>query len=161
MVWPHFQRQSGCDDCGLFAIASVYELCQGEDPTILKFNQFQMRSHLLSCYFNEYISAFPSTEGWPHHHVKKDNIKIFCSCRCPFRAKVDSMVECSSCKVISWGVWRNQLEGLHRKRKIIYLFSVLKDFCILLLGYSSLLFPLSQRKSKIILSSSILPLWSF
>jgi len=98
MVWPYFQRQSGCDDCDLFAIASPYELCQGEDPTILKFNQLQMRSHLISCYFNGNISAFPSTARQPHHPVKKDNIKIFRSCRRPFRAKVDSMVECSSCK---------------------------------------------------------------
>jgi hypothetical protein len=109
MVWPHFQRQSGYDDCGLFAIASAYELCRGEDPTLLKFQQVQMRAHLMSCYFNGNISSFQSTARRPHHPVKMDNIRIFCSCRRPFRAKVENMVECSSCK--EW--FHDECEGIN------------------------------------------------
>ena len=64
------------------------------------------------------------------HQWRGTTTKIFSSCRRPFQPKVESMVECSSRRVVSWWVWRNQLEGLPWKRNIICLFPLLKDLYI-------------------------------
>ena len=87
MVWPHFQRQSGSDDSGLFAIASAFELCLGEDPTRKKYNQVQMRAHLMSCFFKDSLSSFDSSRRRPHRPVRTENVEVFCSCRRPFSAR--------------------------------------------------------------------------
>ena len=44
------QRQSGPDDCGLFAIAFATTLCNGKQPESMFYDQQKMRSHLLSCF---------------------------------------------------------------------------------------------------------------
>ena len=43
------QRQTGCVDCRLFAIALAYSLCCGLDPHAMHFEQVQMRPHYECC----------------------------------------------------------------------------------------------------------------
>ena len=40
-------KQSGSNDCGLYAIANAAALCFGKDPAALRFNQALMRLHLV------------------------------------------------------------------------------------------------------------------
>ena len=38
-------KQSGVDDCGLFAIANATSVCYGQDPAVMNFDQSLMRLH--------------------------------------------------------------------------------------------------------------------
>ena len=53
------QRQSGLSDCGIFAIAFATALCMGIDPYTLNIDQNKSRIHLLKCFEQKNISAFP------------------------------------------------------------------------------------------------------
>ncbi len=52
------QKQEGVKDCGLFSIAIATALLFGEDPLNIRFNQVDMRSHLLKCYDTKLLSLF-------------------------------------------------------------------------------------------------------
>ena len=39
-------KQSGVDDCGLFAIANATSVCYGQDPAVMNFDQSLMRLHV-------------------------------------------------------------------------------------------------------------------
>ena len=41
------QKQHGCDDCGLFAIANAVHLAKGHDPSKANYSQALMRCHLI------------------------------------------------------------------------------------------------------------------
>ena len=59
-------KQKGTTDCGLFAIAYATEIAEGTDFDALcrmKFNQNEMRSHLLECFEKQEIARFPRVEG--------------------------------------------------------------------------------------------------
>ena len=43
------QRQFGSSDRGLFAIANMFSLALGKDPTTVKYIQVEMRLHLVEC----------------------------------------------------------------------------------------------------------------
>ena len=53
------QKQSGSKDCGLFALAVSTALAHCVDPTKIRFDQSNMRQHLLTCYENKRLSMFP------------------------------------------------------------------------------------------------------
>ena len=54
------QMQYGADDCGLFAIANALELASGTtDFSQVKFDQSAMRHHLIQCFENGVLTAFP------------------------------------------------------------------------------------------------------
>ena len=55
----NMQLQDGGIDCGLFAIACAFELCQNNDPATKQFKQSEMRSHLQSCFNNDKMTSFP------------------------------------------------------------------------------------------------------
>ena len=50
--------QSGVN-CGFHAIAIALSLCQGKDPSVLKFTTKEIRRHLWSCFQNNQMSEFP------------------------------------------------------------------------------------------------------
>ncbi len=52
------QKQKGVKDCGLFSIAIATALLFGEDPSNIRFNQVDMRNHLLKCYDTKFLSLF-------------------------------------------------------------------------------------------------------
>ncbi len=51
-------RQTGVNDCGLYAIAMATSLVYGADPVALKYSQDSMRAHLLSCFSNLKMTCF-------------------------------------------------------------------------------------------------------
>ena len=91
------QRQSGPNDCGLFAIAFATALCFGEDPTTLGFTQTTMRHHLFSCIQAGKMTQFTtrSTLRRPKPALK-EKLAIYCICR--LGDDGTEMVECSKCQ---------------------------------------------------------------
>jgi len=53
-------KQSGVDDCGLFAIANAASICFGQDPAANVFDQSLMRLHLAQCIDKKMITLFPT-----------------------------------------------------------------------------------------------------
>lgn len=53
------QNQGNTLDCGLFAIANMYSIASGNEPSDLHFNQGALRSHLLKCMERGVIDDFP------------------------------------------------------------------------------------------------------
>ena len=53
-------KQSGVDDCGLFAIANATSVCYGQDPAVMNFDQSLMRLHLAQCIDKKLITSFPT-----------------------------------------------------------------------------------------------------
>ena len=97
--YVNVQQQSGGSDCGLFAIAFATCLCESRNPSIVRFCQKQMRSHLMSCFEIGQISSFPenglrvpnkstiSTESLPI---------LYCVCHLPDDGSL--MIQCSKCQ---------------------------------------------------------------
>ena len=59
---PFAQRQTGSNDCGLFALAFAFALCDKQNPSALCFFQKGFRKHFNSCVQAKEASAFPSQE---------------------------------------------------------------------------------------------------
>jgi len=53
-------KQSGVDDCGLYAIANATSICYDQDPAVIDFDQSLMRLHLTQCIDSKMITPFPS-----------------------------------------------------------------------------------------------------
>ena len=47
----------------------MYTLCDGKDPSSLKFDQSEMRSHYAACIENEKFDSFPSEEMFRHKKI--------------------------------------------------------------------------------------------
>ena len=62
------QCKTGSDDCGLFAIYSACALCYVHDPSLAKFDQPQMRSHLRNAIGTKNHVPFPTTTEVPPYH---------------------------------------------------------------------------------------------
>ena len=56
------QQQQNGSDCGVFSIAFATCLAYGKDPSTVKFNIPQMRSHLIQCLQSGIMKLFPTTE---------------------------------------------------------------------------------------------------
>ena len=93
------QYQVGANDCGLFAIATVYAVCAGQDPGSLWFRQDAMRHHLLNAFETLSLTPFPSTNNLrkkaPQKSSQKKIIEVFCQCRLPDDST--RMVKCCGC----------------------------------------------------------------
>ena len=57
----NMQQQRGVYDCGLFAIASAYELCSGNNLEKIEFEQSKMHVHYQQCLVNNRLTAFPQS----------------------------------------------------------------------------------------------------
>ena len=97
------QRQSGLSDCGIFAIAFATALCMGIDPYTLNIDQNKSPIHLLKCFEQKNISAFPLTER-PRRITGKrvattNTIKLFCVCHMPYKKDdlATPMAQCFKC----------------------------------------------------------------
>lgn len=51
-------KQVGGLDCGVYAIAIITTLAYGKDPATIAFRQSTMRSHLVSCLDNQFLTLF-------------------------------------------------------------------------------------------------------
>ena len=90
------QRQKGCNDCGVFALAFATTLCSGECPTSMTYNQKSMRKHLLDCFVNGKMETFPTTKGKKiTRPISTVKVNVICNCRQP---EDDWMVQCDGCE---------------------------------------------------------------
>lgn len=55
----NIQRQSGSNDCGLFAVANATLLSLGQNPGKYLVNQRLMRNHLYECFRGDKMRIFP------------------------------------------------------------------------------------------------------
>ena len=94
------QKQSGSRDCGLYSIATATQLCHGELPRSVVWDQTLMRSHLLECFKGGKFVPFPGrrVDGEIKENVTvKQVVPVYCTCRMPEDRK-NKMARCSQCK---------------------------------------------------------------
>ena len=71
------QKQNDLVMCGLFSIAFAFDLCQGIDPNMRKYDISKMREHLLLCLKNNYFEGFPQLKDYEPHVSRVSNQIIF------------------------------------------------------------------------------------
>ena len=91
------QMQVGGSDCGLFALAFITAVLNGQDPTSLYFDQEKMRQHLCECLEKCTPLPFPTIKLQKRRrHVLHTNVvPVFCDCRLPDNGS--RMVQCAGC----------------------------------------------------------------
>jgi len=101
---PHFtvnylnvSRQAGTTDCGLYTIAAVTCILQGEDPTKVAFDQKALRLHLVKILEAKSLSAFPvvKTRRVAERISKTEQCEVHCLCRLPDNG--EKMILCDHC----------------------------------------------------------------
>ena len=55
------QQQINDQDCGLFAIANMVEICFGNNSADLSYDQDAMRNHIEECFTNKEMNPFPKS----------------------------------------------------------------------------------------------------
>ncbi|KAI6662046.1 hypothetical protein LOD99_9633 [Oopsacas minuta] len=95
------QQQRGISDCGVFAIAVSIALANGLEPSILRWNQGNMRRHLRNFIISEKLSPLPTISERPCSRIKVNKkleytIELWCICRLPEFA-FKNMVNCQVC----------------------------------------------------------------
>ena len=91
------QRQCNNVDCGLFAIANMADICHGNNPEDLSYDQDLMRKHLEKCL--KEIQPFPRSykpEMYPRPERSSTKIKLYCICQMPENYD-DHMICCEKC----------------------------------------------------------------
>ena len=91
-------KQTGGNDCALFAMATITHLALGKDPTTVVFQQRELRSHHLKSLESRTVGLFPvsQTRKRKEAEIKVDSFKIYCTCRLPDDGR-DSMICCDVC----------------------------------------------------------------
>ncbi|KAG1702037.1 Nucleoporin NUP35 [Nymphon striatum] len=109
------QKQSGGNDCGLFAVAHATALCFGMDPSLFQWKQDQMRSHLKKCISSGRIEMFPHTYQNVHKKVIlfSFDFDIYCHCRKPYDKKCSGkgVVACDKCNQWYHQSWNSHLSS--------------------------------------------------
>ena len=93
------QRQTGGQNCGLFAIAFATELADLCCSGTVQLDEAQMRSHLANCLEAHAITPFPRSSGRQTSTMCTQfdlSIQLHCYCRMP--AIYDRMQQCVTCK---------------------------------------------------------------
>ena len=93
MIMP-VQRQKGCSDCGLFALAFAATLCSGSCPSNMVYKQSSMRKHLLHCFLHFNFAGRKITRP-SKRACSEVIIELFFKCRQP---KYSLMAQCDKCK---------------------------------------------------------------
>lgn len=98
ILYMNMQYQIGGNDCGLIAIASACSICNGQDPSALKFIQDAMRPHLVDAFLKKKLMPFPTklTRRGKATVQHSEKVSIYCVCRLPDNGS--RMVECCKCK---------------------------------------------------------------
>ena len=93
------ERQSNGSDCGVLAVAYIFDICSGFDPCMVKFNHKLIRQHLVTCLENCQFSRFPLLgERTCSPHMSIQPVDLHCSCHMP-EAPGDEMALCDSCQI--------------------------------------------------------------
>ena len=94
------QRQSNSSDCGVFAIAFVFDICSGHDPCTARYDQKSLKKHLAKCLEDCKFTRFPTLGERKSSQIKRiQKEQLHCSCRLPENKGIDEMAECDSCKL--------------------------------------------------------------
>ena len=90
------QQQTGCSDCGLFALAFAADLVENKDPFTRSYFQSKLRGHLNKCFDAEKISTFPSrSRRVPEKRTADISvINVYCVCRQPERLPMACCDQC-------------------------------------------------------------------
>ena len=75
-------KQSGTNDCGVFAAAYCTSLAFGQDPSSVVYNQEHLRHHLLICLEKQKVSIFPTIRSRRTASTYV-SVKVYCHCRSP------------------------------------------------------------------------------
>lgn len=79
------QFQKTANDCGVYALAFLTDLCHGIDPTTCDYASAQeLRKHLIHCFKQGTMSPFPSTTRGKPEPPLMISLPVYCSCRMPF-----------------------------------------------------------------------------
>ncbi|XP_077991053.1 uncharacterized protein LOC144445388 [Glandiceps talaboti] len=104
ITMPNTQRQSPySNNCGLFVIANTFELCAGRIDNIdsIKYDEKQMRMHLVQCCEDGSVSAFPKLQSKTNRSKGSKLISLILSCHlCTMPESFSNMIQCSKC--IDW-----------------------------------------------------------
>ena len=76
-------KQVGTQDCALFSIAFLTSLAHGEDPTMIRYDQDEMRSHLTLCFKRKCMTTFPTIKkrNIIDQELKTETTSVYCHCR--------------------------------------------------------------------------------
>ena len=98
------QQQQNGTDCGVFSIAFLTSLLNGEDPSTTAYHNDQLRTHLLTCIANGCLSSFPQIPFSTVKRCKETKIvtKLFCDCHMPWdrndsKKRATQMASCDTC----------------------------------------------------------------
>ena len=88
------QMQEGSHDCGLFTVAYITSICNGQDPAILLYKQNAMRKHILKSIEDGVMTAFPSSASrHPKASIRK-NTPVYCI----YQHINELMIQCDICQ---------------------------------------------------------------
>ena len=93
------EKQSNGSDCGVLAIAYVFDICSRLNPCTARFHHKNIRKQLVMCLENCRFSRFPllgKRKCSPSKSLQP--VPIHCSCHMPEESG-DEMAECESCLV--------------------------------------------------------------
>ena len=85
------------NDCRLFAVASACSICNGQDPSTLKYDQNMMRLHLVNAFFKKKLQPFPAKlvrTGQTTVQCSEED-SVYCVCRQPDGGS--KKVQCCKC----------------------------------------------------------------
>ena len=117
---PHVQQQNNSYDCGLFAIANMIEFATNrynglKDGKLgFMFIQNEMRTHLIKCFNQNYMEAFPKEKMQQIRTIKVSNIDIdlFCCCSVLEVSGLGPWIACHTCN--QW--YFQKCEGINGKK---------------------------------------------
>lgn len=93
---PEFQKQRNQTDCGLFCIAAMVSLAEGQDPSHEYWDFTKMREHLSICLQTEKLTAFPQYNTSNKRLSKRVIFNLYICSRCE-TLKDDKTSMCSQC----------------------------------------------------------------
>ena len=94
------------NDCGVYAIAFLTDICYGRSPSSCIYDHKKIRSHLINCFQTGKMTPFPSTETKEEKAMLK-TLNVYRQCRLPnvlehklkkpIAEEVPCMVQCYIC----------------------------------------------------------------
>lgn len=98
IIMMDVEKQSNTSDCGVLAIAYIFDICSGMDPCTVRFDHSKIRPHLATCLENCQVSRFPVLGDRASVQRKPKTVELYCSCRMPERYG-EKFAECDSCHI--------------------------------------------------------------
>lgn len=91
-------KQSGSQDCGLYALAFLTSIAHSNNPSLEVYRQEEMQEHLLTCFEKKEMTCFPVMKNRRVKNAVMNivQIEIYCMCRSPY-SEDEVMVCCDSC----------------------------------------------------------------